>query len=175
MKTLSSPKNEDETKIHCLLAEEMVKLDTELFSLIKKYIMKSALSLLTVTVAISSTFVAPAAFGQSQQNGKNVQYLTCVEDSQGLMCKPQERDSQHQKPENLLPASQISTTYVPPVLSAAQLGFICNMLLGILYCVLPTGLVLAVFLHDKHDDYRTQLLSTQIEFLERVWHRNSHN
>ncbi|MBA3922114.1 MAG: hypothetical protein H0X31_10610 [Nostocaceae cyanobacterium] len=138
--------------------------------------MKPALSLLTVTVAISSTFVAPAAFGQSQQvNGKNVQYLTCVEDSQGLMCKPQARDNQHQKPENLLPASQISTTYVPPVLSAAQLGFICNMLLGILYCVLPTGLVLAVFLHDKHDAYRTQLLSTQIEFLERVWQRNSHN
>jgi len=137
--------------------------------------MKTALSLLTVTVAISSTFVTPAAFGQSsnQQNGKNVQYLTCVEDSQGLMCKPQERDSQHQKPEN--PASQISTAYIPTVLSAAQLGFICNMLLGILYCVLPTGLVLAVFLHDKHDDYRTQLLSTQIEFLERIWQRNSHN
>ncbi len=138
--------------------------------------MKPALTLLTATLAISSTFAAPAAFGSSQQvNGKNVQYLTCVEDSQGLMCKPQERDIHYQKPENPSPNSQISTTYVQPVLSAAQLGFIANMLLGILYFVLPSGLVLAVILHDKNDAYRTQLLSTQIDFLERVWQQNSQN
>ncbi len=138
--------------------------------------MKSALSLLTLTFAISSTFATTAAFAQNSNqevNGKNVQYLTCVEDSQGLMCKPQARDNQHQKPTSPAPTSQISTTYLPTVLSAAQLGLISNMLLGILYFVLPSGLALAVFLHDKNHAYRTQLLSTQIEFLERIWRQNS--
>jgi hypothetical protein len=127
--------------------------------------------------------IASSAFGQSvelQINGENVQHLTCVKDTQGLMCKTEQRDSQStQKTADVREAGtakslKASTLMpVPQLLSSAQLEFISNVLLGFLYLVLPVGLGLGIFLHDKYYAYRSNLLSTQMELLERLWKQSS--
>lgn len=124
-------------------------------------------SLLTVCLAASGCLaIAPTAFGQSPEqhiNGENVQHLTCVKDAQGLMCKTEERDSE--------PAGNPGNVMI----SSAQLELISNVLLGFLYFVLPTGIGLAIFLHDKYSSYRSAILDKQIEILERLWMQSPHS
>lgn len=142
-------------------------------------------SLVTVCLAASGCLaIASAAFAQSVKlhiDGEGVQHLTCVKDAQGLMCKTEERDSELAgNPEDVkdgasesLKASTIKT--VPQILSSAQLEFISNVLLGFLYFVLPTGIGLGIFLHDKYSSYRNAILDQQITILERLWTQSPHS
>lgn len=143
-------------------------------------------SLLTVCLAASGCLaIAPTAFGQSVDqhiNGEDVQHLTCVKDAQGLMCKTEERDSEPAgNPGNVSEAGVpeslkvSSITTVPQMISSAQLELISNVLLGFLYFVLPTGIGLAIFLHDKYSSYRSAILDKQIEILERLWMQSPHS
>jgi hypothetical protein len=60
-------------------------------------------------------------------------------------------------------------TVVPPLLSPAQQKSVANILIGFIYFVLPCGLVLGIFLHDKYQVYRAAILQKQIELLERLY------
>lgn len=130
-------------------------------------------SLLPVCLAASGCLaIAPIALGQSLEE---VQHLTCVKDAQGLMCKTEERDSEPvRNPGNGLKAGvpeslKVSTIAAPQLITSAQLEFISNVLLGFLYFVLPTGIGLAIYMHDKYSSYRSAMLEKQIEILERLW------
>jgi hypothetical protein len=143
-------------------------------------------SILTLCLAASGCLaIAPAAFSQSVKlhiDGEGVQHLTCIKDAQGLMCKTEERDSEPaENPGNDLEAGVpeslkvSSITTVPPKLSSAQLELISNVLLGFLYFVLPIGIGLGIFLHDKYSSYRSAILDQQIMILERLWMQSPHS
>ncbi|MFB8794655.1 MAG: hypothetical protein U7126_10620 [Microcoleus sp.] len=62
-----------------------------------------------------------------------------------------------------------STTTQPnavPQFDAAQQEEISQMLLGFIYFVLPVGVALSIFLHDKYAQKRSTTLNQQIEVLE---------
>ncbi len=66
-------------------------------------------------------------------------------------------------------------TVVPPLLSSAQEKSIADILLVLIYFVLPGGLVLGMFLYDKYYIYRAGVIQEQIELLERLyaWDHNA--
>ena len=97
--------------------------------------------------------------------GAEVEHLTCVKDAQGLMCKADERDN---TPTAQDEAATLKLSAPPQIMSSEQLGRVSNLLLGCLYFVLPTGLALAIFLHDK----RSKLFSEQVARLEKLWSQN---
>lgn len=161
----------------------MVLLNTEYFLLITKLDMKCTFfNPLTICLATSGWLaIAPTTFSQSlkPQITGDVQHLTCLKDAQGLICKIEERDSNSAKnPRDIKKAKATESLKdstaktVPQLLSSAQLEFISNILLGFLYFVLPAGLGLGIFLHDKYYAYRSHLLKAQIERLERLWQQN---
>ncbi len=113
-----------------------------------------------VTIAPSLAFAQTIAFNESE-----VEHLICVKDIQGLMCKTDDRDKAATSDES---ATMQPTSTTPQILSSEQLGQFSNVLLGCLYFVLPTGLGLAIFLHDK----RSKILNEQIERLEKLWSQN---
>ena len=51
----------------------------------------------------------------------------------------------------------------------AQQEAISQILLGFIYFVLPVGVGLSIFLHDKCVQQRSATLNKQIEILEQVW------
>ncbi len=108
-----------------------------------------------------------------------MQHLTCVKDAQGLMCtidESQERDHEVAKKAGTAKTLKASTVAaVPQLISSTQLGFISNVLLGFLYFVLPVGLGLGIFLHDKYYAYRSNLVKEQIDLLERLWKQSPQN
>lgn len=66
-----------------------------------------------------------------------------------------------------------STTTQPtavPQFDAAQQEEISQMLLGFIYFVLPVGVGLSIFLHDKYAQKRSVTLNKQIEVLELSLH-----
>lgn len=81
------------------------------------------------------------------------------------MCKAEARDAKVADTTVVPINSQAATSQL---LNSEKMELLCNIILGSLYFVLPTGLGLAIFLQDK----RTELLSAQIELLERLWHQN---
>ena len=111
---------------------------------------------LTVVVAAGMLTIAPSALAQAkpQVTEAGVEHLTCVKDAQELTCKVDDRDGQ---------LAAVDTT--SPIVSSEQLGQISDALLGGLYFLLPAGLGLAIFLRDR----QSELLSTQIERLEKLW------
>lgn len=118
-------------------------------------------------IAFGLVRIAPSlAFAQTITSNKSeVEHLTCVKDTQGLMCKTDDRDKAATSDES---ATMQLTSTTPQILSSEQLGQFSNVLLGCLYFVLPTGLGLAIFLHDN----RSKTLNEQIERLEKLWSQN---
>ncbi len=60
-------------------------------------------------------------------------------------------------------------TVVPPLVSPAQQKSIADILLVLIYFVLPGGLVLGMFLYDKYYIYRAGVIQEQIDLLERLY------
>jgi hypothetical protein len=158
---------------------------------VKLPIKSKLFNLLSVCLATWG-FLAPAqsAFGNSgegQISLEQAQHLVCVKRGEHLPCdvdnssKPDflpdsvasSESAKNQATANELQAAdslQSSTrSVVPQLLSPAQQGAIANIILGFTYLVLPTGLVLGIYLHDKYSAYRSAVLNEQIERLERLW------
>lgn len=124
------------------------------------------LRFLTLSLAVVSCLMTPSAYAQSNGLPANqpMQRSTCVTDTQGMMCKPTEQDDR--------PTQPTATPSPAGMLNAQQLDRVSDSLLFILYCVLPVGISLAVFLHDRHNDRRSKELSAQIARLERIWQQS---
>jgi hypothetical protein len=58
---------------------------------------------------------------------------------------------------------------MPQLFDNAQQEQISHILLGFIYFVLPVGVGLSIFLHDKYVQHRSATLNKQIEILEQVW------
>jgi hypothetical protein len=62
--------------------------------------------------------------------------------------------------------STTSQAAAPQLFNAAQQEEISQMLLGFLYFVLPVGVALSIFLHDKYSQKRSATIKQQTEVLE---------
>lgn len=115
-------------------------------------------------IILSGGLLASAAAAQptvaSNQNSQ-VQHLTCVQDTQGLMCNVDETS----KRESDRVSVSTSDNSAPELITAQQLEQLSNLVLGIMYFGLPFALVFAVLRQDKQDTELTQ----RIEQLERIW------
>ncbi|XHX79110.1 MAG: hypothetical protein RBJ76_04025 [Stenomitos frigidus ULC029] len=57
-------------------------------------------------------------------------------------------------------------------LSRTQMEQIANILLALIYLVLPIGFSVGLVLHDRHQAQRTAALEAQIKLLEKLWHQS---
>jgi predicted PurR-regulated permease PerM len=115
---------------------------------------------------LSGGLIATSAAAQMAASSKQnlpVQHLTCVQDTQGLMCTHNEASNVSSGVEQTtVSKAELSA---PEGLTAEQLGQVSNLLLGVMYFGLPIALVFAVLRHDKRYAERIQ----QIEQLKRIW------
>jgi hypothetical protein len=123
---------------------------------------------LILGISVSGCLLAPVASAQNLAQpikADSTQPQTCLRDTQGLMCNvdsPADRQ-----------AAQFTATASQPVaLSSQQLEEVSNVLIGLLYLALPAGLGLALFLHDRQEDYFSKQLKMRIELLERIWRQD---
>ncbi len=130
-------------------------MKTKFFNHLTAGLIASGLVAIAPSLAVAQTIPSPKG---------EVEHLTCVKDAQGLMCKADNFDKA--VPQESAATNPASTT--SQLVSSEQLGQFSNVLLGWLYFVLPAGLGLAVFLHDKH----SQRLTEQVELLEKLWSKN---
>jgi hypothetical protein len=108
------------------------------------------LGLLTVCVAVAGCLgTAPGAIAQSTQS-------------------PVKAQQSNQEFVN----STTSQAAAPQVFDAAQQEEISQMLLGFLYFVLPVGVSLTIFLHDKYSQKRSATIKQQTEVLEVVFNQH---
>ncbi|MEX0268044.1 hypothetical protein AB3R30_02765 [Leptolyngbyaceae cyanobacterium UHCC 1019] len=119
---------------------------------------------------LSGGLITSAAAAQpinaSKQNSQ-VQHLTCIEDTRGLMCTVDETLNTSSSSVQQKTAAKADLT--PSELAInKQLGQMSTILLGIIYLGLPIALVFAVLRHDKRDAE----LAQSIEGLERIWNQN---
>jgi hypothetical protein len=87
-------------------------------------------SLAAGLTAFGLVTIAPSlAFAQTiPSNESEVEHLICVKDTQGLMCKTDDRDNALTKQNESVPQQLASTA--PQILSSEQLGQFSNVLLG---------------------------------------------
>ncbi|WP_146141083.1 hypothetical protein [Stenomitos frigidus] len=72
----------------------------------------------------------------------------------------------------MVPATTSAPAVSPKLLSAAQMERIADILLGLFYFVLPVGLGLGIFLHDRYQQHRASILEEQIKLLEKLWEQS---
>lgn len=60
----------------------------------------------------------------------------------------------------------------PLGLSRTQMEQMANILLALIYLVLPIGFSVGLVLHDRHQAQRTATLEAQIKLLEKLWHQS---
>ncbi|MBD2074426.1 hypothetical protein H6F86_11125 [Phormidium sp. FACHB-592] len=60
----------------------------------------------------------------------------------------------------------------PLSLSRTQMEQMANILLALIYLVLPLGFSVGLVLHDRHQAQRTATLEAQIKLLEKLWHQS---
>lgn len=102
------------------------------------------LGLVTVCVAVAGCLgTAPGAIAQSN-------------------LEPVKAQQSHQEFVN----STTSQAAAPQLFNAAQQEEISQMLLGFLYFVLPVGVALSIFMHDKYSQKRSATIKQQTEVLE---------
>ena len=130
--------------------------------------------------------IAPSALSQSATPGRSEsvsQQVFCTRNPQGLRCHPANHASE------VGIASPTATSSSSPAapsqrhasklhsfelhsfepISAEQMERLSNVLLGLLYFVLPAGFGLGLFLHDRHQSSRAAVLEAQIKLLEKLW------
>jgi hypothetical protein len=146
---------------------------------------KSKLFNLLAVCLATSGLLAPAkgAFahsGEQQINPEQAQHLVCVKQGQHLLCEEQESSKQElgwnqatlNESQSTDSLKSSTVTVVPQMLSPAEQGSIANILIAVGYLV-PCGLILGIFLHDKYYAYRAAVLNEQIERLERLWKQST--
>jgi hypothetical protein len=117
-------------------------------------------------IMLSGGSIASASVAQPTVSAPQVQHLTCVQDSQGLMCNVDTSSNIQSTEQKAISPSGI---IAPALITTEQLGQGSDFLLGIMYFGLPTALVFAVLVHDQKEAHRTQLIAQ----LERIWQEDS--
>jgi hypothetical protein len=69
-------------------------------------------------------------------------------------------------------AGHVTVATSPLGLNRTQMEQMANILLALIYLVLPIGFSVGLLLHDRHQAQRTATLEAQIELLEKLWHRS---
>ena len=110
-------------------------------------------------LSVAAAVAQPTATSPQQPQ---VQHLTCVQDTQGLMCNVDESSNSIERDRVSVASADNSA---PALITAAQLEQLSNLLLGFMYFGLPSALVFAVLRHDRRDREQTQLVAQ----LERIW------
>ena len=148
----------------------MVLINTDFFNQRVVYMNIQRLTSVLFGVMITGGLIATPALAQkavpSKQNSQ-VQHLTCLQDTQGLMMCTLDEALNGSSRVHQTTASQ-SDLSAPALITAEQLGLVSNLLLGVIYFGLPTALAFAVLRHDKRDAERTQ----DIERLKRIWEQS---
>jgi hypothetical protein len=144
-------------------------LNTELFDRTFQVMFIQRLTPVLCGIMLSGGLIASSVASQptvpSKQNSQ-VQHLTCVQDTQGLMCNVDESLAKSKLAERTTTHNSVSS--VPALITVEQLAQVSNFLLALVYFGLPSALVFAILRHDKRDKERTQL----IERLERIWNQS---
>jgi hypothetical protein len=96
----------------------------------------------------------------------SVQHLTCIQDTQGLMCNV---DASSNTQSMAQASVDRSASSAPILITSEQLAQGSDFLLGLMYFGLPSALVVAVLLYDNRAAQHERLVSQ----LERIWD-NSH-
>ncbi|HEY9655372.1 MAG TPA: hypothetical protein V6C50_07755 [Crinalium sp.] len=60
----------------------------------------------------------------------------------------------------------------PLGMSRTQMEQMANILLALIYLVVPIGFSVGLVLHDRHQAQRTATLEAQIKLLEKLWHQS---
>lgn len=137
------------------------------------------LNLVTIGLALAGAVaIASPALSQTAMLGLSaarsgsdtvVQRSTCVRDPQGLMCNANSNEID-QLP--LTPQTSVHTATVLQPLTHVQMEQLSDLLLGVLYFVLPIGFGLTLLLHDRDEAYRAAMLDNQIKLLEKLWEQS---
>lgn len=131
-----------------------------------------------LAIGLTTGLFAIAASASAQDVGQSLSrradtQATCTTDPQGLMC-PADASGEHvvDSPSTVVPSSISDSETVAHGLTAAQMELISNVLLGLLYFVLPVGFGLGIFLHDRYQARRSATLAAQIKLLEKLWEQS---
>jgi hypothetical protein len=137
----------------------MQHFSSSILTNIMKYLTSALFGLmLSGGLMASSAIAAPSTSIDNSQ----VQHLTCIRDSQGLMCNVDESSKvQSTSQLNLAGANNLA----PELITTEQLAQLSDFLIGIMFFGLPCSLVFAVLLHDKREAERDRLVAQ----LERIW------
>ncbi len=128
--------------------------------------------MMTITAAsIAQPAVAQSSTTQriGQSTSKTITpHLICTADAHGSMCNPESPalkfDGEHNQA-----AQETTKVALPQPLSNVQMEHLTDLLLGLIYVVMPVGLGLSIFLHDRHQ----ATIDAQIERLEKLWQQSS--
>lgn len=95
-------------------------------------------------------------------------YLICTAEAHGSMCNPEgstlKSDGEHKHA-----APEATKFALSQSLSNVQMEHFADLLLRLIYVVMPVGLGLSIFLHDRH----RAMINAQIERLEKLWQQSS--
>ncbi len=124
--------------------------------------------------------IAPAALSQNSASSKTVQatpdavvqHSICVSDPQGLMCNSNQPNVNAATATTQASRASAHTVTVLPTLSKAQMERVSDVLLGLLYFVLPIGFGIGLFMHDRRQAERAATLEAQIQLLEKLWEQS---
>ncbi|MBV9384837.1 MAG: hypothetical protein JOZ78_00245 [Chroococcidiopsidaceae cyanobacterium CP_BM_ER_R8_30] len=129
-------------------------------------------NLITVFLATSGFFASTqVAFGQTlhqQVKQGEVEHFTCVKQAHQLTCQEETSGEQsHATPK------QGAITVLQP-LSLQEQKLVAKVLIWLSY-LLPSSLLLWIFLSNGYSAYRSAVLKRQIEQLEKLWQSGSDN
>lgn len=130
-------------------------------------------NLITVFLATSGLLTsASAAFGQNLQPQRmkqgEVEHLACVKQAQQLICQQETSKAQ----ESVAPKQGVSAA--PQPINPQTQKLTAKVLIWLSY-LLPTSLILWIFLSDAYGGYRSAVLKRQIKLLEKLWQSSSDN
>ena len=137
----------------------------------------------------TSGLIAPAqvVFAGSlaeQTETATAQHLVCVKEEQHFLCdidNSEKRNSQAEQNRGTAKATKATGSNpsneaaVTQIVTPAQQERIANFFLIFIYFILPGGLGLGMFLHNRYCVHRAAAIQKQIELLERLWQHGSDN
>jgi hypothetical protein len=131
-------------------------------------------NLITVFLATSGLLTsASAAFGQSLHpqpvKQGEVEHLACVKQAQQLICQQETSKAQES---DLAPKQGVNAA--PQPINPQTQKLTAKVLIWLSY-LLPTSLILGIFLFDAYGSYRSAALKRQIDLLEKLWQSSSDN
>lgn len=118
----------------------------------------------------TATLAQSSAQNAARSTREAIQPSTCAADVQGLRCNLSNPTLKDATQRQASPTTASAVALMQP-LSNAQMERLSDILLGLLYFVLPIGFGIGLFLHDRQQAQRMATLEAQIKLLERLWNQ----